>query len=137
MLAYDGRKPEPPYGCMDCVDKDATIATLTAEREALAAALPSEGADAALFYAAMKTERNEWRQSCVACRQVNVELINERDALRRSNAHFDGEILRITVERDALRADLNQMHESSIRLVEEFNRFLLVIKEYDHGRTCP
>ena len=59
----------------------------------------------------------------------------ERDALRRSNAHFDVEILRITVEREALRADLNHMHESSIRLVEEFNRFLLAIKEHNHERT--
>ena len=34
------------------------------------------------------------------------EIEGERDALRRANAKFDAEILRITVEREALRADL-------------------------------
>jgi len=38
--------------------REQRLATLTAERDALAAAMPSEGSDAALAYAAMKAERD-------------------------------------------------------------------------------
>ena len=67
----------------------------------------------------------------------------------RECAEKDAEIARLVAERDecqkgmyenaieikSLNAKIAKQHESSIRLVEEFNRFLLAIKEHDHERT--
>lgn len=52
---------------------------LEAERDALAAAMPSEGADAAIGYAHMKAERDELRNTLgilrdMACRTPNKTL---------------------------------------------------------------
>ncbi len=49
------------------------IAELRAERDALAAAMPSEGADAALAYAAMKTERDALRADAQRYRWLRDE----------------------------------------------------------------
>jgi DNA repair exonuclease SbcCD ATPase subunit len=42
MLPYNGRKPEPPYGCRECEEKDSTISDLTEERDALQAKMEDQ-----------------------------------------------------------------------------------------------
>jgi chromosome segregation ATPase len=165
QLPYDGRKPEPPYDCPSCADRDAqldrlgdelaeahleiaklrtatrrvvekldelratvkgaddadrkleylleevagmegavvsvptakllwqenqklkaTIDTLTTERDALAAAMPSEGADAALAYAAMKTERDALDRALTQCRGLLKQEVEDVVPLRQKVA---------------------------------------------------
>ena len=62
---------------------DGLLANAEAERDALAAAMPSEGADAALAYAAMKTERDALRaERAESERDRMLAVIEAAKALR-------------------------------------------------------
>jgi len=106
-----------------------------AERDALAAAMPSEGADASLAYAAMKTDRDSWKFAAQDAAKNLRDALAERDNYHRQ---WDGLAVRIgdlNAERNIL---LNKLEEANLengRLLSDRVAFAKMLNESERERA--